>query len=198
MFHKAIKHNYSQKQLIYSEYLFQAIKNQLRYDLKNSRQVATLIHSYLVLLEKCGFLDKKTVYRKYKHPFAIENKVLPIVDNKQLNAHVALYFSEFNLLAIGWQDYYNAEIFFDEAEQKLLQKSMHYYQNLVLQQMQQPLQIEKGLLEWFQQAVSDQIIELAPYEKEFIDHLSSLVFNDQFISQGVYDTFTALLEEKFR
>lgn len=75
---------------------------------------------------------------------------------------------------------------------------MDYYQKPVLHRMQQPLQIEKGLLEWFQRAIFDQIIKLAPYEKEFIDHLSSLVRNDQFISQGIYDTFTALLEEKFR
>lgn len=101
VFHKAIKHNYSKKQLIYSKYLFQDIKDQLRYDVKDSKQVATLIHSYLVLLEKNGFLDKQTLYRKYIHPFTIENNVLPIIDNKELNSNVALYYSEFNLLAIG-------------------------------------------------------------------------------------------------
>lgn len=66
VYHKAIKHNYSKKQLIYSKYLFQNIKDQLRYDIRDSKEVATLIHSYLVILEKCGFLVKKTVYRKYK------------------------------------------------------------------------------------------------------------------------------------
>ncbi|WP_339280277.1 competence protein CoiA family protein [Lysinibacillus sp. FSL P2-0066] len=59
VFHKAIKHNYSKKQLIFSKYLFQDIKAQLRYDFIDSKEVATLIHSYLVLLEKCGFWTKK-------------------------------------------------------------------------------------------------------------------------------------------
>ncbi|MEK5233126.1 competence protein CoiA family protein [Lysinibacillus sp. FSL K6-0232] len=122
VFHKAIKHNYSKKQLIFSNYLFQDIKDQLRYDIKDSKLVATLIHSYLVLLEKCGFLYKQTLYRKYIHPFKIENNVLPLVDHKELNTHVALYFSEFNLFAIGWGDYYDIEIFSTDKEQELLEQ----------------------------------------------------------------------------
>lgn len=197
VFHKAIKHNYSKKQLIYSKYLFQDIKDQLRYDVKDSKQVATLIHSYLVLLEKSGFLDKQTLYRKYIHPFTIENNVLPIIDNKELNSNVALYYSEFNLLAIGWGDYYDTEIFFNDDEQKILENTADYYQNLVLNKMTYPLKIEEGLVDWFLKAVVEKTIELEIHEKEFIEHLTNLNNNDQFISQAVYDTFFALTEEKF-
>lgn len=197
VFHKAIKHNYSKKQLIFSKYLFQDIKDQLRYEVKDSKQVATLIHSYLVLLEKCGFLDKQTLYRKYIHPFKIENNVLPRVDNKELNANVALYYSEFNLPAIGWSDYYDTEIFFDDEEQETMEHAADYYQQLVLNKMQSPLQIEEGLVEWFLQAAADKTIELETHENEFIEHLSKILINGEFISQAVYDTFIALIEEKF-
>ncbi|MFF5995187.1 competence protein CoiA family protein [Lysinibacillus sp. KU-BSD001] len=197
VFHKAIKHNYSKKQPIYSKYLFKDIKNQIRYDFKDGKEVATLIHSYLVLLEKCGFLDKKTWYRKYTHPFEIENNVLPIVNNKELNANVALYFSEFNLLAIGWGNYYDTEVFFDDDEQDVLEKATNYYQNVVLNKMESPLQIEEGLLEWFQQVVLEQSVELETHKKDFIDRLTYLVLEKEFISQGFYDTFIALIKEKF-
>lgn len=197
VFHKAIKHNYSKKQLIYSKYLFQDIKDQLRYDVKDSKQVATLIHSYLVLLEKSGFLDKQTLYRKYIHPFTIENNVLPIIDNKELNSNVALYYSEFNLLAIGWGDYYDTEIFFGDEEQEILEHAADYYQRLVLNRMESPLHIEEGLLEWLRQAETENIIELETHEKEFIEHLSNLINNGEFISQAMHDTFLSLIEEKF-
>ncbi|RDV35891.1 competence protein CoiA [Lysinibacillus capsici] len=197
VFHKAIKHNYSKKQLIFSKYLFQDIKDQLRYDVKDSKQVATLIHSYLVLLEKCGFLDKQTLFRKYIHPFKIENKVLPKVDNKELNANVALYFSEFNLLAIGWGDYYDTELFFNDEEQDLLEQDADFYQNLVLHKMETPLHIEEGLLDWLRKAAADKIVELETHEAEFIEHLSNLLLDGEFISQAIHDTFLALIEEKF-
>ncbi|MFF5995182.1 competence protein CoiA family protein [Lysinibacillus sp. KU-BSD001] len=197
VFHKAIKHNYSKKQLIFSKYLFQDIKDQIRYDVRDSKEFATLIHSYLVLLEKCGFLDKKTLYRKYTHPFTIENNILPIVNNKELNANVALYFSEFNLLQIGWGDYYDTEVFIEGEEQEVLEKAVDYYQNLVINRMDSPLYIEEGLIEWFQQAVLEQSVELEAHEKDFIDHLKNLVLNEEFISQGLHDTFIALIEEKF-
>jgi len=160
VFHKAIKHNYSKKQLIFSKYLFQDIKEQLRYDVRDSKEVATLIHSYLVLLEKSGFLDKKTFYRKYTHPFTIENNVLPIVNNKELNVNVGLYFSEFNLLEIGWGDYYTISVFINSEEQKDLQKAVNYYQNLVINRMESPLHIEEGLIEWFQQTALNHSIQL--------------------------------------
>lgn len=197
VFHKAIKHNYSKKQLIFSKYLFQDIKEQLRYDVRDSKEVATLIHSYLVLLEKSGFLDKKTFYRKYTHPFTIENNVLPIVNNKELNANVGLYFSEFNLLEIGWGDYYTTSVFIDSEEQKDLKKAVNYYQNLVINRMESPLHIEEGLIEWFQQAALKQSIQLEENEKEFIHEFKKLVLEGEFISQAVYDTFFALIEEKF-
>jgi len=197
VFHKAIKHNYSKKQLIYSKYLFQDIKDQLRYDVKDSKPVATLIHSYLVLLEKCGFLDKQTLYRKYIHPFKIENNVLPIVANKELNSNVALYFSEFNLLALGWSDYYDMEVFFTDEEQELLEQDAEYYQNLVLHKMETPLYIEKDLVKWFQQTVTDKVIELDIHEVEFIEQLNELLRKGKFISQAMHDTFFALIEEKY-
>ncbi|MCS1393275.1 competence protein CoiA family protein [Lysinibacillus boronitolerans] len=197
VFHKAIKHNYSKKQLIFSNYLFQDIKDQLRYDIKDSKLVATLIHSYLVLLEKCGFLYKQTLYRKYIHPFKIENNVLPLVDHKELNTHVALYFSEFNLFAIGWGDYYDIEIFSTDKVQELLEQDAQYYQNLVLHNMESPLHIEEGLIKWVQQAVTDKIIETEAHEAEFIEHLIELLREGKFISQAMHDTFLALIEEKF-
>lgn len=197
VFHKAIKLNNSKKQLIYSKYLFQDIKDQLRYDVKDSKPVATLIHSYLVLLEKCGFLDKQTVYRKYIHPFKIENNVLPIVANKELNSNVALYFSEFNSLSLNPKDYHSTEVFFNDTEQTLLKQDSQYYQNLVLHKMETPLQIDQELFNWFCKAETDHAIELELYEKEFIESLGESIVKDKFISKEVHDTFIALIKEKF-
>ena len=197
VFHKAIKLNNSKKQLIYSKYLFQDIKDQLRYDVKDSKPVATLIHSYLVLLEKCGFLDKQTVYRKYIHPFKIENNVLPIVANKELNSNVALYFSEFNSLSLNPKDYHATEVFFNDTEQTLLKQDSQYYQNLVLHKMETPLQIDQELFNWFCKAETDHAIELELYEKEFIESLGESIVKDKFISKEVHDTFIALIKEKF-
>lgn len=197
IFHKAIKHNYSKKKLIFSKYLFQDLKNLIRFDVRDSKEVATLIHSYLVLLEKCGFLDKKALYRKYTHPFTIENNVLSIVNNKELNSNVALYFSEFNLLKIGWGDYYSTQIFIKDDEQVNLEKAVNYYQNLVINKMELPLLIEKDIIECFQQANLRQSIQLEVHEKEFINHLKCLVLDGNFISQAIYDTFHALVEEKY-
>ncbi|OCS91710.1 competence protein CoiA [Caryophanon latum] len=196
VFHKAITHNYSKKQLIYSKYLFQDLKEQLRYDVNDSKEVATLIHSYLILLEKCGFLDKQTVYRKYIHPFKIEHNVLPIVDNKALNSNVAMYYSEFNLLAIGWADYYDTELFFTDEEQAMLESDTEYYQNLILHNIQSPLHIEKRLVDSFLESMENNTIEFERHEKEFVEHLYYLVMHDKFISRAVYDTFFALIEEK--
>lgn len=197
VFHIAIRHNYSKKQLIYSNHLFQDIKNQLRYDSRDSKEVATMIHSYLVLLEKCGFLDKKTLYRKYIHPFTIENKVLPIVDDKELNSYVAIYFSEFNLHEIGWAEYYGTQVFIKNEEQDKLKKAVKKYQTLVINRMGSPLSIEVGLIEWFREAVTNQFIQLEIYEEEFIDELMKLVQEGEFISQAMYDTFYALMEGKY-
>lgn len=197
VFHKAIKHNYSKNQLIFSKYLFQNIKDQIRYDPRDSKEVATLIHSYLVLLEKCGFLVKKTLYRKYTHPFTIENNVLPIVDDKVLNSCVALYFSEFNLREIGWNEHYTPPVFIDTEEQQKIKKAMKRYHNLVINKMESPLHIEKGLIERFQESVSNQSIQLEAHEEEFIAELRHRVQEDEFVSQAIYDTFLALVEEKF-
>ncbi|MDQ0156519.1 competence protein CoiA [Robertmurraya andreesenii] len=197
VFHKAIRHNYSKKQLIYSKYLFQDIKDQIRYNSRDSKEVATIIHSYLVLLEKCGFLDKRTLYRKYIHPFTIENNVLPIVDDKELNSFVALYFSEFNLLEIGWAEYYDTQVFIEVEEQKKLKKAVNRYQHLVINRMESPLHIEEGLIEWFQKAVLSQSIQLEKNEEEFLNDLVNLVQEGNFISQAIYDTFFALIEGKF-
>lgn len=197
VFHKAIKHNYSKKQLIFSKYLFQDIKAQLRYDITDSKEVATLIHSYLVLLEKCGFLDKKTFYRKYTHPFTIENNILPIVNKKELNANVAMYFSEFNLLKIGWGEYYSTQVSIKDEEQEILENAVVYYQNLVINKMNSPLHIEEGLIKWLHQTALNHSIQLEAHEKEFIDYLNRLVLEGEFISQAVFDTFIALLEVKF-
>ena len=198
VFHKAIiKHSYSKKQLIYSKYLFQDIKDQLRYDVKDSKHVATLIHSYLVLLEKCEFLDKQTLYRKYIHPFKIENNVLPFIDNKELNSNVELYFSEFNLFAIGWADYYSKEVFFDDDELENIGQAAEYYQNLVLHKIDSSLHIDEGLFKWFCKAAVDNVIELELHEEEFVEYLEKLIIGGQFISQAVYGTFIALIEEKF-
>ncbi len=197
VFHKAIKHNYSKNQLIFSKYLFQNIKDQIRYDPRDSKEVATLIHSYLVLLEKCGFLDKKTLYRKYTHPFTIENNVFPIVDDKILNSCVALYFSEFNLREIGWNVHYTPPVFIDTEEQQKIKKAMKRYHNLVINKMESPLHIEKGVIERFQEYVSNQSIQLEAHEKEFLAELRHRVQEDEFISQAIYDTFLALVEGKF-
>lgn len=197
VFHKAIKLNNSKKQLIYSKYLFQDIKGQLRYDVKDSKPVATLIHRYLVLLEKCGVLNKQTVYRKYIHPFKIENNVLPIVANKEFNSNVALYFSEFNSLSLNPKDYYSTEVFFTDTEQELLEQDTKYYQNLVLHKMETPLQIDQELFNWFYKAKTDHAIELELYEKEFIEYLGESIVRDKFISKEVHDTFIALIKEKF-
>ncbi|WP_400243208.1 competence protein CoiA family protein [Niallia sp. JL1B1071] len=198
VFHKAIKHNYSKKQLIYSKYLFQDIKDQIRYDVRDSKEVATIIHSYLVLLEKCGFLDKKTFYRKYTHPFTIENNVLPIVNNKDLNSNVALYLSEFNLFEIGWvDDYYTTHVFIEREEQQILKKGIKHYQNLVINRMESPFHIEEGLIDWFCEAVLNQYIQLNKNEEDFLTQLRHLVLEGEFISQAIHDTFFALIEEKF-
>lgn len=197
VFHEAIKHNYSKKQLIYSEHLFQNIKDTFRYDVKDSKPVAILIHSYLVLLEKCGFLNKQTLYRKYIHPFKIENNVLPSVANKEFNSNVALYFSEFNSLSPSWGDYCDMEVFFTDTEQTLLKQDSQYYQNLVLHKMETPLQIDQELFNWFCKAETDHAIKLELHEKKFIESLSELISNSKFISKEVHDTFIALIEEKF-
>ncbi len=197
VFHEAIKHNYSKKQLIYSEHLFQNIKDTFRYDVKDSKPVAILIHSYLVLLEKCGFLNKQTLYRKYIHPFKIENNVLPSVANKEFNSNVALYFSEFNSLSLSWGDYCDMEVFFTDTEQTLLKQDSQYYQNLVLHKMETPLQIDQELFNWFCKAETDHAIKLELHEKKFIESLSELISNSKFISKEVHDTFIALIEEKF-
>jgi len=197
IFHKAIRHNYSKKQLIFSKHLFQDIKDQIRYDSRDSKEVATMIHSYLVLLEKCGFLNKKTFYRKYIHPFTIENNVLPIIDDKELNSSLALYFSEFNLLEIGWGEYYATQIFIKNEEQLNLKNAVKHYQNLVINRMESPLQIDEGLIEWFQEAVLNQTIKLGENEEEFLDELRHLVHKGEFISQAMYDTFLSLIEVKF-
>lgn len=197
VFHKAIKHNYSKKQLIYSEHLFQNIKDTFRYDVKDSKMVAILIHSYLVLLEKCGFLNKQTLYRKYIHPFKIENNVLPIVANKEFNSNVALYFSEFNSLSLSWGDYCDMEVFFTDTEQTLLKQDSQYYQNLVLHKMETPLQIDQELFNWFCKAETDHAIELELHKKEFIEYLGESIVKDKFISKEVHDTFIALIKEKF-
>lgn len=197
VFHKAITHNYSKNQLIFSKYLFQNIKDQIRYNSRDSKEVATIIHSYLVLLEKCGFLDKKTLYRKYTHPFTIENNVLPIVDDKILNSCVALYFSEFNLREIGWNEHRTPPVFIDTEEQQKIKKAMKRYHNLVINKMESSLHIEEGLIEWFQEYVTNQSIQLETHEEDFLAELRHLVQKDEFISQAIYDTFLALVEGKF-
>lgn len=194
VFNKAIQHNYSKKQLIFSKHLFQDIKDQIRYDSRDSKEVATLIHSYLVLLEKCGFLYKKTLYRKYIHPFTIENNVLPIIDDKELNSSLAIYYSEFNLPKIGWCEYTGIEPIIKSVEQEKLRKAVLNYQDLVINQMESPLQIEEGLIEWFKEAALNQSIQLETNEEEFLDELRHLVHQ---ISRAMYDTFYALVEEKF-
>lgn len=136
-------------------------------------------------------MDKQTLHRKYKHPFKIDNNVLPIVDNKELNSNVALYFSEFNLLALGWGDYYNREVFLDDEEQETIGHAAEYYQNLVLHKMDSPFHIDEGLFKWFCKAAAENVIELELHEKEFVEHLG------EFISQALYDTFIALIEVKF-
>lgn len=156
-----------------------------------------MIHSYLVLLEKCGFLNKRTFYRKYIHPFTIENNVLPIVDDKELNSFVALYFSQFNLLEIGWGEYYSTQIFIKNEEQKELKKAMNRYQNLFINRMKSPFQIEEGLIEWFQEAALNRSIQLETNEEEFLDELMHIVQEGEFISQAMHDTFLSLIEGKF-
>lgn len=197
VFHKAIKHNYSKKQLIYSKYLFQDIKDQLRYDSRYSKEVAIMINSYLVLLEKCGFLNKKTYNRKYIQPFTIENNVLPIVNDKKLNSYVAIYFSEFNLQEIGWAEYFTTPVFINNEEQQKIKKAVWQYQDLVINKMESPLHIEEGLIDWFHRAVLNQTIKLEKNEEEFLYKLIYLIQEGGFISQAMYDTFIALIEEKF-
>ena len=57
--------------------------------------------------------------------------------------------------------------------------------------------IEKDLVKWFQQTVTDKVIELDIHEVEFIEQLNELLRKGKFISQAMHDTFFALIEEKY-
>lgn len=199
VFHKAIQHNFSKKQLVFAKYLYQDLKTEIRFAHRDRQEVATLIHSYLVLLEKCGFLDKKTLNRKYIHPFTIENKVLQIVDDKELNMYVSLYHSEFNLNEIGWQEsehftQYNNYIS-DELQQKLRKASRHY-RSLVMNLQDESFSrtIKEIQIEQFRAAVQNQNMELTVIEEDFLEDLSKTIQEGKEISQGTYDTFHSLIE----
>ena len=107
-----------------------------------------------------------------------------------------MYFSEFNLLKIGWGDYYSTQVFIKDEEQEILENAVVYYQNLVINKMNSPLHIEEGIIKWLQQTALNHSIQLEAHEKEFINYLNHLVLEDEFISQAVFDTFIALLEVK--
>lgn len=108
-----------------------------------------------------------------------------------------MYFSEFNLLKIGWGDYYSTQVFIKDEEQEILENAVVYYQNLVINKMNSPLHIEEGLIKRLQKTALNHSIQLEAHEKEFIDYLNRLVLEGEFISQAVFDTFIALLEVKF-
>ena len=201
VFHKAIQHNFSKKQLVFPKYLYQDLKTEIRFAYTDRREVATLIHSYLVLLEKCGFLDKKTLYRKYIHPFTIENKVLQIVNDKELNMYVSLYYSEFNLNEIGWQESEHFTQFHNYISEELQQKlriASRYYRGLVMniQDVSFSRTIKEIQIEQFRAAVQNQNMELTVIEEDFLEDLSKKIQVGKEISQGTYDTFHSLIEGK--
>lgn len=196
VFHNSIKQNYSKKQLVFPKVLFQDIKEKIRYDKKDSIEVANLIHDYLILLEKCGFISKNTYTRKYKHPFAIKNKDFPIINDKNFNTNVAIYLSEFNLSEISWNEYYTFQTTINDNEQKLLKKSIKRYQELIQNKIDSPPQIDEGLIYNFYKAALNKQILLNPNEFDFLVLLQNLILKKEFVSQTMYDTFLALMEDK--
>ncbi|MBX0313299.1 competence protein CoiA [Planococcus glaciei] len=133
VFHKALKHNTSNKKLIFPPHFFQDIKTKLRYEVKNSKYAAGLIYEYLEVLEHCGFISNKFYYREYKHPFAIENSLLSKMEGKKQNGLLALYYSKFNNEESEEDD--NPLNLISEEQQVEMKKVSEYYRYLVISQI---------------------------------------------------------------
>lgn len=201
VFHKAIQQNSSKKQLIFPPYLFQDLRNEIRFEHSNSKEVAIMIHSYLVLLEKCGFLEKKSYSRKYIHPFSIKNRRLPTVKDKEFNKFIALYYSEFNMVEIGWKEAkYTSHTWITNELQQKLRHATRKYKGMVLNNQHDALSrnIEISHIELFRAAVKNQNMELTQIEEDFLEEISQTIREERDISQGFYDTFQALLESKLQ
>ncbi|MGK7376381.1 competence protein CoiA [Planococcus sp. 1R117A] len=134
VFHKAVKHNTSKKKLIFPKYFFQDIKEEIRYEIGNSKSVAILIYEYLEVLESCGFISNQFYMREYKHPFAVENDVLSKMEDKKQNGLLAMYFSEFNMEESEWDE--EAVDLIGDEQWKEIEKVKEYYRYLVVNQIE--------------------------------------------------------------
>ena len=172
VFHKAIFHCYHQENLIFFEGVFNYIKQYINFT--NENKARWLVNSYLVILEKAGFIEKKRfgfhTPRKMKHPYQLQRKFLPLKDDLEWNKKIALYYSEFNYKEIGWEDELDYTVInkgllkeLRRANESLLAFVSNYSDELIV--------IELDYFDWIKEFVKDNSITVSEQEKRIINDI---------------------------
>lgn len=124
VFDRAITANAHPKNLIFPKFFFKKIIKYLRYH--EAYEAAKIIHHYLLLLEQMKFIKKETLTRKYNHPFTIKDKNLPVIEDREINRKVALYYTIEQFYS--YKDVYE-ELSFNDSPNDLIAAIGAYWKN---------------------------------------------------------------------
>lgn len=131
------------------------------------------------------FIRKKTLTRKYKHPFTIINKTIPIVEDREINRRVALHYTikQFR----NYTDF-DEELAFDDTPKDLRNALEVYWKN---NSSVDTTQIDKATLQSEQQKTGDKLYKEAtrPSSKDENNERTTTSFSkeeEQYLWNRIY------------